>query len=388
MIMSGLEYTEQAPFHTVYLHGLIRDEHGRKMSKTSGIVIDPLEVMDEYGTDALRFTLLTGSAPGNDMNLSMERIAANRNFCNKIWNATRFVANNTGTAFESGAGTWNLSGLALPDRWIVSRHNRLVTDVTRLMNEYNFGEAGRQLYDFFWSEFADWYIEIAKIRLYGADARAQATARRVLVYVLEHALRLLHPFIPFVTEAAWQHLPHEGESLMMANWPHERHTGIDEEAEAQMALLIEIIRTIRNIRSEYGVEPAKKISAYIAAGAHTDLITKHQEILVALARLERDELHISQSLAEKPAQTVAQVISGGIEIYLPLAGMIDLDAERERLRKEVAQVEKRIASGKVKLNNPNFIEKAPAAIVQKEREQLADLELQAAKIWERLQQLG
>jgi valyl-tRNA synthetase len=227
MIMSGLEYTEQAPFHTVYLHGLIRDEHGRKMSKTSGIVIDPLEVMDEYGTDALRFTLLTGSAPGNDMNLSMERIAANRNFCNKIWNATRFVANNTGTAFESGAGTWNLSGLALPDRWIVSRHNRLVTDVTRLMNEYSFGEAGRQLYDFFWSEFADWYIEIAKIRLYGADARAQATARRVLVYVLEHALRLLHPFIPFVTEAAWQHLPHEGESLMMANWPHERHTGID-----------------------------------------------------------------------------------------------------------------------------------------------------------------
>jgi valyl-tRNA synthetase len=175
---------------------------------------------------------------------------------------------------------------------------------------------------------------------------------------------------------------------MMANWPHERHTGIDEEAEAQMALLIEIIRTIRNIRSEYGVEPAKKISAYIAAGTHTDLITKHQEILVALARLEKDELHISQSLAEKPAQTVAQVISGGIEIYLPLAGMIDLDAERERLRKEVAQVEKRIASGKVKLNNPNFIEKAPAAIVQKEREQLADLELQAAKIWERLKQLG
>lgn len=388
MIMSGLEYTEQAPFRTVYLHGLIRDEHGRKMSKTAGNVVDPLAVMDEYGTDALRFTLLTGSTPGNDMNLSMERIAANRNFCNKIWNATRFVVNNTGTAFQSGAGTWNLSGMALPDRWILSRHNRLIMEVTRLMNEYNFGEAGRQLYDFFWSEFADWYIEIAKIRLYGADARAQATARRVLVYVLEHVLRLLHPFIPFVTEAAWQHLPHEGESLMMTTWPHESHAGVDEESEAQMALLIEIIRTIRNIRSEYNVEPAKKIAAHIAAGNSYDLLSKHQEILVALARLEKDDLHIAATLDEKPSQTVAQVISGGIEIYLPLAGMIDLEAERERWHKEVAQLEKRIAASQVKLSNPNFVEKAPAAVVDKEREQLVDLELQAAKIWERLRELS
>ncbi|GIK38165.1 MAG: valine--tRNA ligase [Chloroflexota bacterium] len=388
MIMSGLEYTEQAPFHTVYLHGLIRDEHGRKMSKTAGNVIDPLEVMDEYGTDAFRFSLLTGSAPGNDMNLSMERIASNRNFCNKIWNATRFVVSNTGTAFQSGAGTWNLSGLSLPDRWILSRHNRLIADVTRLLDEYNFGEAGRQLYDFFWSEFADWYIEVAKIRLYGADPRAQATARRVLVYVLEHVLRLLHPFIPFVTEAAWQHLPHEGESLMVTNWPHPSHTGIDEEAEAQMTLLIEIIRAVRNIRSEYNVEPGKKISASIAAGANTDLLAKHQEILVALARLEKDELHIAPTLAKKPDQAIAQVVSGGIEIFLPLAGMIDLDAERERWHKEVAQLEKRIAASRVRLSNPKFTEKAPAAVVEKEREQLADLELQAAKIWERLKELG
>jgi valyl-tRNA synthetase len=388
MIMSGLEYTEQVPFHTVYLHGLIRDEHGRKMSKTAGNVIDPLEVMDEYGTDALRFTLLTGSAPGNDMNLSMERIAANRNFCNKIWNATRFVVNNTGTAFQSGAGTWNLSGLSLPDRWILSRHNRLIADVTRLMNEYSFGEAGRQLYDFFWGEFADWYIEIAKIRLYGADARAQATARRVLVYVLEHVLRLLHPFIPFVTEAAWQHLPHEGDSLMVATWPHQSHTGIDEESEAQMMLLIEIIRAIRNIRSEYKVEPGKKIAAAIATGANYDLLTKHQEILVALAQLGKDDLHIAVTLEEKPAQAVAQVLSGGIEVYLPLTGMIDLDAEQARWHKEVAQLEKRIAASKVKLSNPNFTQKAPPVVVEKEREQLADLELQAAKIWERLKELG
>lgn len=388
MIMDGVEFTEQPPFRTVYLHGLIRDEHGRKMSKSSGNVIDPLEVMDEYGTDALRFTLLTGSTPGNDMNLSMERIAANRNFCNKIWNATRFVVSNMGTAFEFGASTWNLSGLAIPDRWILSRHHRLVAEVTRLMNEYNFGEAGRQLYDFFWSEFADWYIEIAKIRLYGTDARAQATVRRVLVYVLERTLRLLHPFIPFVTEAAWQHLPHEGEALIVRKWPQANPSAVDDESEAQMSILIDIIRTIRNTRSEYNVEPAKKITAHIAAGSHYDLVTKHQEIIVALARLEKDGFHLASTLPKKPDQSVAQVISGGIEIYLPLAGLIDLEAERERLHKEVAQIEKRVAAGKIKLNNPAFIQKAPAAVVEKERDQLANLELQAAKIWERLKELG
>ncbi len=389
MVMDGLEFTGKAPFHTIYLHGLIRDEHGRKMSKTAGNVVDPLAVMDEYGTDALRFTLSTGSTPGNDMNLSMERIAANRNFCNKIWNATRFVVSNLGTAFQSsGASTWNLSGLGMPDLWILSRHHRLVQDVTRLMNEYNFGEAGRQLYDFFWSEFADWYIEIAKIRLYGTDARAQATARRVLVYVLERTLRMLHPFMPFVTEAAWQHLPHEGEALIVAKWPKENPVAINDEAEAQMAILIEIIRAIRNTRSEYNVEPGKKISAFLAAGNHFEMITKHQEIIVALARLEKDQFHIEPTLAKKPEQSVAQVLSGGIEIFLPLAGLVDLEAERERLHKEVAQVEKRIAASRVKLSNPNFIQKAPAAVVAKEREQLSDLELQAAKLWDRLRDLG
>jgi valyl-tRNA synthetase len=388
MIMSGLEFTEEPPFHTVYLHGLIRDEQGRKMSKTAGNVIDPLAVMDEYGTDALRFTLTTGSTPGSDMNLSMDRIAANRNFCNKIWNATRFVVSNLGVAFQSGAGTWNLSGLGAPDRWILSRHNRLVGEVTRLMDEYNFGEAGRQLYDFFWSEFADWYIEIAKIRLYGTDARAQATVRRVLVYVLERTLRMLHPFIPFVTEAAWQHLPHEDEALMITRWPHVSAAALDDQAEVEMAVLIDIIRAIRNIRSEYNVEPAKKIKAVIVAGHQSDMLLNHQELIVTLARLEKDELRIEPALDKKPDQAIAQVISGGLEIYLPLAGLLDLDAERQRLNKEVAQVEKRLAASKVKLSNPNFTDKAPAAVVEKEREQMADLEVQAAKLWQRLKELG
>ena len=389
MIMSGLQYTDDIPFHTVYLHGLVRDEHGRKMSKTSGNVLDPLDVIDTYGTDALRFTLLTGSSPGNDMNLSLDRIAANRNFSNKIWNATRFVVSNLGTAFYSGAGsTWNLSGLTLPDRWILSRLNRLIEDVTRLIDSYQFGEAGRQLYDFFWSEFADWYIEIAKIRLYGTDARAQATARRVLVHVLDRTLRMLHPFIPFITEVVWLHLPHEGESLMIADWPQQSVSQIDEEAESDMQTLIEIVRTVRNIRSEYNVEPAKRIPAYVAAGDSFAMIEKYQEILVSLARLDGDELRLTRIMTDKPQQVVGQVISGGIEIYLPLAGMIDLEAERNRCQAEIVQLEKRMAGSRAKLANAGFVNKAPAHVVQGERDKLADLQLQLTKTRQRLQELG
>ena len=389
MIMSGLEYTGQAPFRIVYLHGLIRDEQGRKMSKTAGNVIDPLEVIDEYGTDALRFSLLTGSTPGNDMNLSMERIAANRNFCNKIWNATRFVVSNLGAAFETGTmTTWNLSGLTMPDRWILSRLNQLITEVTRLIDEYNFGEAGRQLYEFFWSEFADWYIEIAKVRLYGTDARAQATSRRLLVYVLDRTLRMLHPFIPFVTEAAWQHLPHTGQSLVVAPWPRQMRPRPDVEAETQMATFMEIIRTIRNIRSEYNVEPARRVAAYIAAGEAYDLVAKYQDLIITLARLDGDAFYLEPTLAEKPTQAAAQIVSGGIEIYLPLAEMIDLAAERERLRKEAARLEKGLLASQAKLNNAGFTGKAPSAVIEKEREKLADLELQLAKIQEQLKVLG
>jgi valyl-tRNA synthetase len=388
MIMSGLEFTGQVPFKVVYLHGLIRDEHGTKMSKTSGNVIDPLDVMDKYGTDALRFTLLTGSTPGNDMNLSLERIASNRNFCNKVWNATRFVVNNQGTAFGTGRGaTWNLSGLTMPDRWILSRLNRLVVEVTRLIDSYNFGEAGRQLYEFFWSEFADWYIEVAKIRLYGTDDRAQATVRRVLVYVLDRTLRLLHPYIPFVTEATWQHLPHDEEALIIAEWPHESHTPPDDQAEAQMAVLIEVIRTIRNIRSEYDVEPSRRISAYISAHEHYEMLRKHTEILISLARLDEQTLHLEAVLSHKPDRAIAQVISGGLEIYLPLADMVDLEAERERVRKDLTGLEKRIESSRAKLSNSGFTQKAPPDIVERERAKLVDLELQLDRLHERLNTL-
>ncbi len=389
MIMSGLEYTDKAPFHTVYLHGLIRDEQGQKMSKSLGNVIDPLEVIEEYGTDALRFTLLTGSTPGNDMNLSLDRIASNRNFCNKIWNAARFVLSHQGSVLNSRPSTWNLSRLTMPDRWILSRLGRLTVEVTRLIDNYNFGEAGRQLYEFFWSEFADWYIEIAKVRLYGTDEPAQMTARRVLLLVLDRTLRLLHPFMPFVTEATWQHLPldDEEESLMIAQWPHKSHMPPDIMAETQMPLLIELIRAIRNIRAEYNVEPGKYITAYIFAGEQLDMLNNHADILATLARLDKKTLLLQPSLNKKLAHTVSQVISGGIEVFLPLAGLIDLDAERKRIQKDLEQLQKRIGASQGKLNNKGFVKKAPPAIVEKERERLADLEIQLEKVQQRLQDL-
>jgi valyl-tRNA synthetase len=384
MIMQGLEMTDQVPFHTVYLHGLVRDAQGRKMSKTTGNAIDPLEMMGQYGTDALRFTLLTGSTPGNDMSLSEERIIANRNFANKIWNATRFVVSNLGAAFDAGHGTWNLSALALPDRWIISRHNRLVENVAQLMDAYQYGEAGRQIYEFLWGEYADWYIEIAKIRLYGADARAQATARRVLVYVLERTLRLLHPFMPYVTEATWQHLPHRDESLVVGPWPSAGD--VDEEAEAAMQVVMDAIRAIRNARAEYNVEPARRIVAQVAAGEKSDLFSAQRDVLVELARLDPNSLRIAQSLLDEPEQALTLVI-GGVEIYLPLAGMVDLDAERARLAKELARIEDGVARSQKLLSNEGFTAKAPAEVVQKEQDKLSGLEDQAEKLRDRLEAL-
>ena len=381
MIMQGLQFTDQAPFHTIYLHGLVRDEQGRKMSKTLGNVVDPLEVMDEYGTDALRFTLLTGSTPGNDMNLSLERVASNRNFSNKIWNATRFILGNLDDGFEA-VHVPPQSGLTLPDRWILSRLNAVIAETTRLVDEYNFGEAGRQLYDFFWGEYADWYIEIAKIPLNGQDAAARKTTQQVLVYVLDQTLRLLHPYIPFITESAWQHLPHEGNSLSLADWPQ---AGVREKtAEANMSLLINMVRAIRNARAENNVQPGRKITALIAAVDKRDLVAHNQEALVQLARLDADSLQIVESLTEKPDDALTLVIEGGIEIVLPLSGLIDVAAERDRLQTEAADLEKRIAGSRKTLANENFVSKAPPAVVERERAKLVDLEAQAVKVKDRL----
>jgi valyl-tRNA synthetase len=396
MIMMGLECAGDIPFHYVYLHGMVRDEYSQKMSRSKGNVIDPLEVIDEYGSDALRFTLLTGSTPGNDVNLSLTRVEANRNFANKMWNAARFVLSQM-TNDQIPNLNWSISNIQspipniqLPERWIISRHNRLIQNVTRLMEDWQFGEAGRQIYDFLWGEYCDWFIEISKIRLYGEDEEAKDTARQVLVHVLDRTLRLLHPFMPFVTEEIWQHLKGSGtreqwpEALIVAPWPEAGPT--DEAAEAAMALIMEMVRAIRNARAEYQVEPGRRIEAIIAADEEYELLSSQRDILVTTARLDAEKLRIARTLETKPTQALALVV-GGMEVYLPLAGMVDLAKERQRLNAEIEEVTKGIAGSEKLLANQDFLAKAPEQVVERERDKLADYHQRQAKLQERLRSL-
>jgi valyl-tRNA synthetase len=393
MIMDGMEFTGKPPFHTVYLHGLIRDEHGQKMSKTKGNVIDPLTVMDEMGTDALRFTLLVGSTPGNDMNLSIKKVEANRNFANKIWNAGRFIigALDQAPTEPQGEPQWTLA-----DSWIWARLQSLIREVDRLFASYQFGEAGRQIYDFFWAEFADWYLEIAKLQLAEGGDRAFYTAS-TLVRILDASLRLLHPFTPFVTEELWGHLktacqetsdrfaPKEGwaDALILARYPEPRPVeGWEEQKVADFSLVQDIIRTIRNVRAEKKVTPGKRIPALIVGGEKTTMLREQSAALASLAHLDADHLSIEASLVEKPQDQTALVVSG-VEIYLPLAELVDTDAERARLQKELADTEGQISRLKTLLSS-SFAEKAPAPVVDKERQKLATFEDTAAKLREQL----
>jgi valyl-tRNA synthetase len=391
MIMLGLEMTGQIPFHTVYLHGLIRDADGQKMSKSKGNVVDPLVVINESGADALRFALLTGSTPGNDMKLSLQKVEAARNFANKMWNAARFVVSNLGEGYAAedankAAASWKKdpAALSLPDRWILSRHSRLIGEAKRLIEQYQFGEAGRQIYEFLWGEFCDWYIEIAKLSLYGQDAEAARRTRDVLVYVLERTLRLLHPFMPFVTEEIWQHLPHEGEALIIAPWPEA--DSLDEAAEAEMGPIMEMVRAIRNARAENEVDPSRAIEAIIVAGAKRDLVASHADVLTRLARVDADRLRIEEKLAQKPAKALA-LVAGEYEVYLPLAGLVDIDRERARLSTELASTLQEMARTDKLLANQQFVLKAPGEVVDRERARLEDLSQRQAKLQERLKSL-
>jgi valyl-tRNA synthetase len=352
-------------------------------------VVNPLEVMDAQGTDALRFTLATSGTPGQDLNLNPQRIEAARNFANKIWNITRFVLTKLNNERQPAAFSLQPSALSLSlaDRWILSRYHRLCQDVDRLMEGYNFGEAGRQIHDFLWSEFADWYVEAAKVQLEGDAAQQQAT-RATLFTVLEGSLRLLHPFMPFVTEEVWQYLrpqpaarsPH---SIMLAEYPQGDAQWLNPEAERDWALVQELIVAVRNIRSEYKVEPAHWVAATIAAGAQADLLRAQAPLISRLGRVAADQLQIVAALAEKPRQAAAIVI-GAVEAYLPLAGMIDLEAERARLQKELAQLEADVARREARLANESFVSKAPEAVVQRERAGLEATRAALAKLHERL----
>ena len=394
MIMMGLEFTGEAPFHTVYLHGLVRDEHGRKMSKTYGNVIDPLTVMDEFGTDALRFTLLVGSTPGHDMNLSVKRVEANRNFANKLWNVGRFVINTvSGSTFQvSDTDDRSLSTdhWTLADQWISARLNQLVRDVERQFQNFQYGQAGQQIYDFIWSDFADWYVEVAKEQMKNEATHTQTI--ETLARVFDTCLRLLHPFTPFVTEEIWGHLrsalresPISGlckdwpAALVVAKFPQpSQPEGWEEAKLADFELIQEIVRSIRNLRAEENVAPSKKLSATIIGGDKMDLLNEQSSVIAALAGLNQSQISNLQSLAEKPSDSVSLVV-GSVEIYLPLAGMVDLAEDKSRLEKELKEAESHIERLE-KLLAGDFANKAPAALVQKERDKLAGYKDTAEKI--------
>jgi len=386
MIMMGLEFTGEVPFHTVYLHGLVRDEIGRKISKTTGNVIDPLVLMDEFGTDALRFTMLVGSTPGNDTNVGPKKVESNRNFANKIWNVGRFVI----SAISNQQSADKLGEYTLADSWIWARLQQLIRDVARLFQTFQYGEAGRQIYEFLWSDFADWYVEVAKGQLANESTRTQTT--ETLARVFDMALRLLHPFTPFVTEELWGHLRQAilespisnlasdwPEALIVARWPepHEPE-GWEESMISDFQLVQEIVRSIRNLRAEKGVAPSKRIAATLVAGTKTDLLKEQSKVLASLAGLSESEVKISESLTDKPKDAIALVV-GAVEIYLPLAGMVDLAEEKTRIEKELKETASHIERLE-KLLAGDFAKKAPAALVQKERDKLAGYQQTAEKI--------
>ncbi len=384
--MLSLALTGQVPYPVVYLHGLIRNEKGQKISKSMPDAwrYDPLYIIEEYGTDALRYTLVTSATPGNDINLDQRRLIGARNFANKLWQVGRFILMN----LEEDEAAPRLeevdeAALLLEDRWILSRLHHFTEAVTALIEAYQYGEAGRRIRDFLWDEFCDWYVEATKIRLYD-EAADKRTPRAVLLHVFERALRLLHPFMPFVTEALWQALPaeaKEGEALIVARWPQADPDRYDEAAEAGMALLMEIVRGIRNVRAEYNVQAGKRIPAVIAAGEALTLLEARRPLFVFLARLDEAALQIVPESEKLPQ--AATIVVGEVVIYLPLAGMIDLEAERTRLRKKLAGVEKRIAASRARLDGP-FAQKAPAHVVEAERRRLAEMESEAAQLKENL----
>lgn len=381
MLFDALEFTGQSPFKDVFIHGLVLDAQGRKMSKSLGNGIDPLQIIDEFGADTLRFMLVTGNTPGNDLRFQNERLEAARNFANKIWNAARFALMNLEDYTENAAET---AEYTLADRWIISRFNTTALEVTRLLDKYELGEAARVIYEFMWNEFCDWYVEMVKPRLYGKETDAsRRTAQKVIAQVLRQTMELLHPFMPFITEEIWQHLPHQGETIMLAQWSKGDPALVDTAMENQMAVVMEIIRSIRNIRSEMNVPLGKKADVIICSNSeqYTQLLQATASYLTNLATI--DNLTIHSTLQDKPEQAVTAVVSG-IEIFLPLKGLIDMDKEIARLEKEVQKVEGEIDRIAKKLVNEGFVAKAPEAVINKEKEKLAQYEANKAALIERL----
>ena len=376
MIFSSVENMHERPFDTVFIHGIVRDAQGRKMSKSLGNGIDPLIVIDEYGADALRFTLATGNSPGNDMRFSDEKVGASRNFANKLWNAARFILMNLG---EDEKAPHIPDELALEDKWILSLFNKLTKEVTDNLDKFELGIAVQKLYDFIWDVFCDWYIEISKIRLNSGDEKAAQTARDMLVYIMSNTLKLLHPFMPFITEKIWQTLPHDGESIMISEWPvykDEHNFSVEEQ---EMDRIMEAVRAIRNRRAEMNVPPSKKAKYYIAT-AHKDTFEKAGIFMQRLASCSEAEIGDSFEIDDAVC-----IVTTDAKIYIPLGELVDFEKEIARLNKEKEKVLKDLEFIDKKLNNENFVAKAPKTVVDGQREAAQKLRDKIAMIDESIE---
>ena len=380
MMFQGLEFTGKRPFKNVLIHGLIRDSQGRKMSKSLGNGVDPMEVIEQYGADALRWFLANGSAPGQDVRYSTDKMDAAWNFINKIWNASRYALMNVG---DLTADQVDITGeKTLADKWILTRLNQTIGKVTELFEKFEFGEAGRLLYRFIWDDFCDWYIEMSKETLAGDDEAAKLTTRSILVYVLDNTLRLLHPIMPFVTEEIWQSVPHVGESLVVATYPTVHPEQMDEKAAEEMEFLMDFIRSVRTVRNEMNTPLSKPINiiAKVSDAAHYDILKENESYI---ARFSNPEEFVYGEDVEAPSDAVTSVITGA-EIYLPLAGLINIEDEIARLEKEAEKLQQEVDRVEKKLSNEKFVAKAPAAVVEAERAKGADYQAQREAVLERI----
>jgi len=384
MVMMGLEDTGEVPFRYVYLHGLIRDEKGEKMSKTKGNVLNPLDALEKYGTDAMRFGLLTGTSPGNDSKLSADKLESGQNFANKLWNATRFVIRSITPNISM---TIQQNELPVEDRWILSRLNQTIATVTSLMQNFEFGEAQRTIYDFLWGDYCDWYIELAKVRLRSSESCSPVP---VLVHVLETSLRLLHPFMPFVTEELWQNIKNnvqdplevKADSIMVSSFPVADKTAYDQEAERVMGSLIEIIHSLRNTRAQYKVEMNRWIESRIYAGNLAAALQPYSESIQALGRV-RPVVFLDKHPEQQGDNMVITVLKE-VEVFIPLSSMVDMAAEKSRLEKEAGLAQGEIDRLETRLADNSFLTKAPAAVIEKERQKLADTRDRLARLQEQI----
>ena len=379
MIFSGMEQMKKEPFHTVFIHGLVRDSQGRKMSKSLGNGIDPLEMAEKYGADALRFNLITGNSPGNDMRFYVEKCEAMRNFCNKIWNASRFVMMNLTVEDNHLPET-----LETEDKWILSKLNCVVKEVCDNMDSFELGVAAGKIYDFIWDDYCDWYIELTKPRLNGDDEAAKESAQRVLLYVLVKILKLLHPFMPFITEEIWQALPHEGDALMVQSYPEYSEKLNFPEDEANFGMVMDAIKAVRARRSEMNVPPSRK-SHLIIVTEKAKAFTDGEKFICKLAYASGAEVR-----AELPESTdgMVSVITDNARMFMPMAELVDLEKERARMEKELANAKKQLDGQNAKLANENFVSRAPEKVVNAEREKKAKLEALIENLEESLKNLG